>query len=106
MPRQNIRIPLLKYPTENDMPHSIRTDIRIHETKRFETFLKINDLNNILVGHYKRYTNNNFLLSEECICYSYMNNDEDAKSPLLFMTLKFGNIENAFRKHQLGESVQ
>ena len=85
------------------MPHSIRTTILYHQRKQFELFLKVSGLDNILIGSYRVPSAIPGLpfgaASEECICYAYMNGNEDVKSLLSFMTLKFGNLENAFREH-------
>jgi hypothetical protein len=87
------------------MPHSIRTTLLVHNKKNFELFLKVSNLDNILVGSYRLPSVIPGLpfgaVSEECICYAYMDKNEDEKALLSFMTLKFGNLENAFREHLL-----
>lgn len=92
------------------MPHSIRTKILYCERKKFELFLKVSGLDNILVGSYRLPSAIPGLpfgvASEECICYAYMNGDEDSRSLLSFMTLKSGSLENSFREHLLGIGIK
>jgi hypothetical protein len=82
------------------MPHSIRTRLLIHQKKNFELFLKENNLDNILVGSYQLSSAISGLpfgsSFEDCICYAYINNDDDTPSLLSFIILKFGSIEKAF----------
>ena len=87
------------------MPNSIRTKLLIRQKKDFELFLKENNLDNILVGSYRLPSAISGLpfgsVTEDCICYAYMNNDDDTQSLLSFMILKFGSVENAFINYKV-----
>ena len=88
------------------MPHSIRTNILYHEVQNFLVFLKVNKLSNVMVGSYNKdvaipglpYGSG----GQKCICYAYLNKDEETKEQLLFFTLKHGSLDVAYRSHLLG----
>jgi len=74
---------------------SIRTDLSVADIRLLEVFLKANDLETIKIGHYEE-RQNNYQIDNK-ICYLYDENDESVTSTLLYLALKYGSLEIAFK---------
>ena len=73
---------------------SIRTNLSVLDTKLLETFLSANDLGEIKVGHYEDRVNQ-FQVDNK-ICYLYSERDTIVTTNLMYISLKYGNLEKAF----------
>ena len=87
-------VTMLNYPSEEEMPHSIRTDISVSQLKMIELFAEANELKSMKFGYWVEqdgfFRNNN-------ICYVRLNPTEAENENLMYMALKYGSFEKAFR---------
>jgi len=90
-----------EYEREEDMPHSIRTDISTNEMKRLEQFLLANDMGGIRLGYYEKQDTSSIFKSvhRSHICYLVGLGDTVAETNLMYMILKYGSLENAFNDY-------
>lgn len=83
---------------EEDMPSSIRTEIGVHSISLFRIFLDANDMDNVKIGTWQDRINSYQVDTK--ICYLYDKKDEAAANSLVYISVKYGSLEAAF-KHYL-----
>lgn len=76
---------------EPEMPTSVRTKIHQSETTKFKSWLRDNDLEDIIVGRWSwSYGNGS---GDYYLCYAYPNK---LKEEITFITLRAGSLEEAY----------
>ena len=73
---------------------SVRTNLSVLDTKLLEIFLSANDLGAVKVGHYE--ARQSTYQVDNKICYLYSEKDTVVTTNLMYISLKYGNLEKAF----------
>lgn len=76
---------------------TIRTTILTIESKDFAIFLESIGIKDIYIGDYVHVQEP--LLSRRCICYAYSEKSDETVAILTHITLKYGNLQNAYTKY-------
>ncbi len=99
MLKPNILTQSKKYPTEEEMPQSVRTQLSVTELSRLRLFLDANDMQEVIIGYYKVQDPNLTFMSSNLICYAYPINNYMISANLSYMTMKFGGLEAAYKDY-------
>jgi hypothetical protein len=100
MQKPNIPSQSRKYLTEAEMPNSIRTKLSVSELNNLRFFLDANDLKSVQLGFYAVTDDNWAFKKDNFICYCYSTSDEEVRTILSLMTLRYGSLEKAFNKYR------
>jgi len=81
------------------VPKSVRTSLHIINKEDFSKFLNETGLDDFKVGSYRVYYKEHALAVSDYLCYTYPNGTQN-EDTLLALTLKFGNLVEAFNDYK------
>lgn len=90
-------IKMRNYFMEADVPHSIRTDLSVNDLSMLEIFAKANELISMKFGYWESLTG---WYKENKVCYVLLQPTEQEEANLIYMNLKYGSFEKAFKEYQ------
>lgn len=76
---------------------SVRTPVEAPNRDNFRAFLDHAGLQDVKIGIY-HYVDTNTFYATQCLCYMYSEKSSEIVAILTYISLKYGNIHNAYKQ--------